>query len=271
MPEKYVTKHLFTLTIPLTLLSPSLMQSIDTVVESLDKIITTSLERSNTLGYFPALYRRVTLEVKTAIEESRFDNAERMEKLVIIFAGRYIDAYKNYINTKTCCRSWYIAFNNAQNPSLTVLQHLLLGMNAHISLDLGIAAAEAAKNDPLSIKSDFILINKILGDKINDTQSRLTRIFTPLGLIDRLLGSIDEKLSLFSISYARDKAWAQVLELSLADESRKQQIIDERDQAVSDFAIHLIHPPKWYLHLLLSFVRLLEKGTIPSRIKILAQ
>lgn len=247
------------------------MQTIDTVVKSLDKIIEESSDRSSELGYFPALYRRVTLEVKEAIAESQFDDGERMEKLVIIFAGRYIDAYCDFQKTGSCSRSWLIAFQNAQNPSLTVLQHLLLGMNAHISLDLGIAAAEAAKDDPLSIKSDFNRINEILGAKINDTQNRLTRIFGPLGLIDWLLGSIDEQLSLFSIRYARDKAWAQMLEISVADKEKKQSIIDERDHAVATFAKLLIRPPKRLIRILLWFVRLLEKGGIRDRIKILSE
>lgn len=245
-------------------------QSIDTVVESLDQIIQSCLEAQSSMGYFPALYRRVTLEVKKAIEESKFDDGERMEKLVVVFAGRYLENYDSYAKANTCSRSWLVAFKNAKSPPLTVLQHLLLGMNAHISLDLGISASEVAEGDPLAIKSDFILINKILGDQIDDTQRRLTRIFSALGLIDHLLGSIDEQLSLFSISYARDKAWTQMLELSLADKERKQQIIAKRDQAVADFASHLIRPPKATLRLILWFVRLFETGNTSDRIQILA-
>ncbi len=247
------------------------LQTIDTVVESLDRIIESALEESSELGYFPALYRRVTLEVKQAIGESKFDDGERMERLVVVFAGRYIEGYQSFEASKTCTQSWLVAFDNAKNPSLIVLQHLLLGMNAHISLDLGIAAAAVAKDDPLAIKADFIRINQILGDQIDDTQKRLTRMFGPLGLIDSLLGSIDEQLSLFSIRYARDKAWAQMLELALADERTKQAVIDERDRAVAAFASYLVRPPKFLIRLLLWLVRLLEKGSIPDRINILAR
>ncbi|MCH6255693.1 DUF5995 family protein [Puniceicoccaceae bacterium K14] len=247
------------------------MQTIDTVVESLDKIIESARSSSSPLGYFPALYRRVTLKVNEAIQSSRFENGPRMEQLVVIFAGRYIDAYESYTRSGKCTQSWQIAFENEDTPSLTVLQHLLLGMNAHISLDLGIAAAEVAKNNPLDLKDDFNLINEILGDQINDTQRRLTRIFGPLGWFDSLLGSIDEQLSLFSLHYARDKAWTQMLELVTDGNNPESKIIPNRDKLVAQFSSKLIHPPKRLLRILLWLVRILERGRVKDRIDILAQ
>jgi hypothetical protein len=41
-----------------------------------------------------------------------------------------------------CSHCWRIAFDAADRQEPPVLQHLLLGMNAHINYDLGIAAAD---------------------------------------------------------------------------------------------------------------------------------
>lgn len=243
--------------------------SISEVVAELDAIINEALEQRSPLGYFPALYRRVTIAVKRAIEQSAFDDNERMERLDVVFANRYLDAYRCYQAQTDLTQSWETAFAFSKTK-LTTLQHLLLGMNAHISLDLGIAAASVADpRKPLSLKNDFYQINHILGSLIDDTQSRLTRIFGPLDLADKLLGSIDESLSLFSISYARDKAWTQTLELLLADGQSRPSLIADRDQSVSRFANCLARPNKLSIRLLLAFVRLLERGDISSRIRIM--
>jgi hypothetical protein len=245
-----------------------MLETIDDVIGRLDTIVEESIKDGSTTGYFAALYRRVTVAVKVAIEQEQFENNQRMEALDVHFANRYIEAYDMFTAGEPVTRSWRAAFQETQNDSLIVLQHLLLGMNAHISLDLGISTAEVAdKSDPLSIKKDFFTINAILGSLINDTQSRLTRFFRPLGIIDRLLGPIDESLSLFSIAYARDKAWTMALELFLAEEDPQKKIIDSRDQKVSGFSAQLVRPPRISIRMLLWFIRRLERGDVASRIR----
>jgi len=247
---------------------PPALNSIDDAIESLQTIVDDSVAQSSTLGYFPALYLRVTREIKRAIDEKRFDDNGRMETLDIKFAQRYLDAFRARQTGQTCPKSWNAAFDNENNLRLVVLQHLLLGMNAHISYDLGISAAEVADGDPLPLKRDFLQINEILAGQINGTQARLTRIFRPLGIVDNLLGPIDEQISLFSIRYARDKAWTQALELAQADATQGQAILDDRDAVVSKFSSRLAQPNRLSIRLLLGIVRLLEKGNIPTRIRI---
>lgn len=243
--------------------------SLDAVLKPLDRIIETSIAERSALGYFPALYRRVTVGVESAIARSSFDDNERMERFDRIFAERYLDAYANFRLSKPCSKSWAAAFENSDRYPLTVLQHLLLGMNAHISFDLGIAAAEVAGDDPLSLKADFYQINEILGSLMKDTQRRLARIFGPLRLVDLLLGSRDEKLSMFSIGYARDRAWNQTLELCLADPERRVSILQERDEAVASFAGCLVRPASVWIRMILLLVRAFERGDVRKRIQML--
>lgn len=245
-------------------------ETIDEVIAALDEVLSYALRENSAAGYFPALYRRVTQSVKDAIQRGEFENNERMERLDVVFANRYLDAFHRYSSQSETTLSWQVAFQQSENRSLTTLQHLMLGMNAHISLDLGIAAASVADPaNPLSLKADFHAINRILASLIDDTQTRLTRIFGPLGLTDKLLGSIDESLSLFSIGYARDKAWTQTLELMFANRDIHPQLIADRDQSVSKFANCLIRPSRLWIRLILFFVRTLERGNVADRIRIL--
>lgn len=245
-----------------------MIQSIDEVVDQLDQIIQDCITAKSPLGYFPALYKRVTIAVRDGIARGDFEDNQRMEKLDIIFASRYLDAYHAFAANAPLSQSWNAAFN-ARSTKLITLQHLLLGVNAHISLDLGVAAAEAGSENPLSLKNDFYSINRVLESLIDDTQQRLTRIFGPLALVDRLLGPMDEQLSIYSIGYARDKAWTQTLELCLATPKQRTELIAQRDRSVSKFATHIVHPPKRIIRVLLLLIRLLERGTVSTRIDIL--
>lgn len=245
-----------------------MIRSIDQIIDELDAIVRECIEKQDPLGYFASLYKRVTIKVRNGISVGHFEDNPRMEKLDIIFASRYLDAYRAFRRNESTTHSWNAAFN-AKAPKLITLQHLMLGMNAHISLDLGIAAAQTSPENPLSLRNDFYSINRVLESLIDDTQKRLTRIFRPLGLADRLLGPVDEKLSIYSIAYARDKAWTQTLELSLASVAQQTQMIADRDLAVAKFSDRLETPKKRMARLLLLAIRLLEHGSVSERIKIL--
>ena len=95
-----------------------------------------------------------------------------------------------------------------------VLQHLLLGMNAHINLDLGIAAAETAAGHGLAAtRRDFVAINGILAELTGDVMSSLRRVSPLLSLMGLHATRYNSILIQFSISNARDGAWCFAEEL----------------------------------------------------------
>ncbi len=73
-----------------------------------------------------------------------------MEKLDVIFAKRYLDAFAAYGLKQTCSGSWQWAFDGCTNTNLTVIQQLLLGINTHINLDLAIAAAHTCPGNGIN-------------------------------------------------------------------------------------------------------------------------
>ena len=114
--------------------------TIQEVLEQLDTIIEDSITDNSRLGLFAYVYRRTTAEIASEIDKGRFEDNPRMEKMDVAFANLYLDAYKAFKNNSSLSKSWAFAFNHAAEP-LTILQHIILGMNAHINLDLGIATA----------------------------------------------------------------------------------------------------------------------------------
>lgn len=130
----------------------------------------------NRIAYFAAMYRTVTAQVQAGLEVDFFDDGERMERLDVIFANRFLDALEAGRGGRPT-RSWRVAFDAAERWRPIVLQHLLVGINAHINLDLGAAAAQTAPGDQLpDLRADFDRINEILAGLMEGMRGALAEI-----------------------------------------------------------------------------------------------
>lgn len=246
------------------------INSILLVISALDEIISDSVKNKNPLGYFAALYRNVTVKVKEGIENNFFDDGPRMEKLDIIFALRYIDAYYAWQKNEKITNSWQKAFELSASYWPIVLQHLLIGMNAHINLDLGIAAAEVSKNGNINdLEDDFKKINKILSSLVNEVQNDLADMWPTLKKILLKTKKTDDFLVDFSMELARDGAWKFALIVANSPKNSIETIISSRDEKISKKAV-LITNPGILANIIFKIIRLGEKGTIEKRIMQLA-
>ena len=242
------------------------IHTIDDVIGILQDIINESIENKSPLGYFAALYQKVTIKVKEGIQNDYFDDNQRMEKLDIIFAKRYIEAYYNYQNNKPITSSWKKAFGIANKYWYVVLQHLLVGMNAHINLDLGIAAAEVSKEQDIqNLHSDFNKINDILSSLVNDVQDDLAKVYPFLKKILIWTKDVDDFLVDFSMELARNGAWDFAVELANTPAIDFDNTIHKRDIKITekaDLVISLGFIPK----LIFMIIRVSEKGTVAQKI-----
>jgi hypothetical protein len=218
-------------------------RNIDEVIARLDEVIARSRRERSRLGYFALLYRNVTIKVKEGIQAGRFEDGARMERLDVCFANRYLDAYDCYrrgAGTSTC---WLASFRAADSWFPIVLQHLLLGMNAHINLDLAVAAAETAPGDQIDgLRHDFDRINDILGAMIGDVQDRLARVSYYMTIVDRFGGRADEAVLNFSINRAREASWRVAVRLAKLTPVEREREIQEIDGRVALLARLIQYP-----------------------------
>lgn len=243
------------------------VNSIDDVIAILEDIITTSKANQDPLGYFAALYQKVTIKVKEGIEKKFFDDNERMEKLDIIFAKRYLDAYFDYHENKPVTNSWKRTFEISKHFWPIVLQHLLLGMNAHINLDLGIAAAEVSKGKNIDdLHDDFNKINEILSSLVDDVENELAAIWPTLKIILRLTRKVDNFLVDFSMKLARDGAWRFASSLAQQPDGNWTDLIEARDQKVAR-KVNIIINPGWIVSTIFAIIRLGERGSVKEKIE----
>ena len=243
--------------------------TIDEVINQLTAIVEWSKDNNSRMGYFAALYRKVTIQVKEGIQTGIFEDGPRMERLDVIFANRYIHACYQYQTGQKPTESWVRAFDVTERWWPIVLQHLLMGMNAHINLDLGIAAAETVPPEELqNLKGDFEKINEVLASLVGSVQNELAEIWLLLGILNRYLGSVEKAIINFSMEKARDAAWSFAEELSPLTGEARERAIEEKDAMFATFSNVIMHPG-FTLSVVLKIIRLGERGNTRERIEIL--
>lgn len=234
-------------------------QSIDAVLEELDRIIAECVSERNYLSIFAWVYRRTTAAIKKGVEDGRFLDGARMEKFDVRFARYYIDAYYGYRAGQPVSQSWALTFD-ARNEQLTVLQHLMMGMNAHINLDLGVTAATTRLgNNMAEIEADFMVVNDILNELVNEMQSRISRISPAIFLLDWIGQNNDEKVADFAMRKARGTAWSLACLLEPQDENTRSISIQEADKIAAQLGKILKNPAGRLLRYVLKIVSWLEE------------
>jgi len=242
------------------------MKTIDDVIDKLSEIIAISEREGDPAGYFAALYQKVTIKVKDGIADGYFDDVERMERLDVLFAQRYIDAWQAYKRGEEMSASWRKAFELTTEYWPIVLQHLLVGMNAHINLDLGIAAADCMRGKNLDdLQTDFNRINEILSDLVREVQGNLSAVWPVLKWILKLTGKVDDYLVDFSMTLARDGAWKFAGEYFSFAESGKNALLQQRDQRISEI-VTVVTEPGLIASAIIAIVRLTERGKVSNKI-----
>jgi len=236
--------------------------TIDEVIAELDRIIEWSIAENNYLGIFAYVYRRTTLQIKKEINRKAFEDNARMEQFDVVFANLYLDALNNYIQEKPISRSWRLAFD-AKCDSLAVIQHLMMGMNAHINLDLGIAASEIMKDQPIEqLKHDFYFVNNILFKLTDEMQDRLNRVSVLMFVMDWLGGTRDEQFINFNLEKWRSKSWKKAQKLwTLEGEAREREII-RIDHRVMERSRTIGRPTSLLLRVALKVIRFFEKKSV---------
>ncbi|MCA9636967.1 MAG: hypothetical protein KC420_13155, partial [Myxococcales bacterium] len=172
-------------------------------------VIADALRDGSHHRYLPALPPQRTTQLKRPIAAGDFDDGARMEELDVRFANRYLEAVDAHRRGEAPLQAWDLAFQASRAWTPLVLQHLLLGMNAHINLDLGVAAALTAPGAELDgLRDDFNRINGLLASLVDEVKSELAQIWSPLAFLDRISGTIEDVGVNFSMAKARDAAWA---------------------------------------------------------------
>ncbi len=246
------------------------LTTIDDVLQELDDIVEITIEEDSPLGIFAWVYRRTTAKIAEGIENGRFEDPVKMERFDVEFARFYIEAFWQHREGDPVSFSWEVAFNAAKNREAIIIQHLLLGMNAHINLDLGVAAAEVAPGNQIEeLRHDFMLVNTLLAELVDEIQQRISRVSPLMFLLDLIGERTDETIVNFSIEKARGYAWDFAQNLAHAEQEEREDLILEVDEEISSLGNVVAHPPGFLLPKVLSVIRFFEEKDIRQLIETL--
>lgn len=244
--------------------------NIQQVLDQLDIIIEESIANNSRMGLFAYIYRRTTAEIASEIALGNFEDNPRLETLDVAFANLYLDAYKSYKAGQEVSTVWNYAFDNT-DESLTIAQHIMLGMNAHINLDLCIATARTMSGKEIkAIEADFDKVNDILFQIVNEMQDRLSRVSPLMFILDWLGKNKDEKVIDFSMRKARQQAWNSANLLWSLGEENDAAAIHKIDQFVLKLSEGIRAPKSRIIRFVLRLMQKFETkkvSDIISRLK----
>jgi hypothetical protein len=222
---------------------PATPETIDEVIAALDVVIAQARAERSRLGFFAVMYRNVTVRVKQAIAAGRFEDGARMERLDVVFAARYLDALAAWRADEPVSLAWKLAFDAAARRRPIILQHLLLGVNAHINLDLGLAVVAMSTPESLaSLQRDYAEITTLLLEMIDAMQQRLNRVSPWLHLLDLVGHRTDRVLCGFGIDAARRLAWQSAEDLMRCDSAMRAGQQQALDLVVTALGVPIANP-----------------------------
>jgi hypothetical protein len=205
---------------------------------TIDELRSVALAADDAFGYFPAMYARITREVETAAAAGRFADGPRMEAFARAFAAWYPRVRHDPARVAGC---WRVAFDVAGDGRLMIVQHLLLGINAHVNHDLPqvVVALAPPGSDLADLRADFDAVNDILAES-------LPMVLRSLGTVSRWVNTAavlgGGRLFDFSLQVARRRAWEAAVRMHALDAAGRAEYVVELDRLVRVLAYMVVHP-----------------------------
>src|SRR5262245_5559481 len=221
--------------------------SIQDLIQRMDDLLARWDASRDYRAVFIRSYREITARMAQGVSGAEFEDVTWMQALDITFGQLYFDALDGFDAGVTAIpKCWKIAFDLARAKKTTVLQDLLLGMNAHINHDLPIAVYRNSldASQRLEHQRDYDKVNLILAGMIDSVQKAVTSHYSViLAYFDRWFGRSDEFLAEAGIRFSRNRAWAHAV--ALADsrhDQERQELLKRLDDEVSLQALAIAAP-----------------------------
>ena len=216
-----------------------------TIAETAAELRAVALAADDASGYFPALYSRVTRRVA---------EAGIADELAVVFAGYYLRALRREIDRPRC---WQATWDVAGDGNLLIVQHLLLGINAHVNHDLPLAVVELARRhgELAPMRPAFDAVNDVLAATYHEVLRDLDGVARWTNEAAALGGG---RLFNFSLRVARRQAWDAATRLFPLDDAGTAAYRAELDRLVSVLA-YLVTRPVLPVRVVIPLLRRLEQ------------
>ena len=218
-------------------------------VQCVDKVIRDMTRRFNGLGCdhdstFAFTYLLTTEEYRRAVEDPEFftDNAF-VNHQDAVFADYYFEQFDDWHAGRVAevSPAWRIAFQTAQDQTVSGMGNVFLGMNAHVNRDLPfvLEAIGLVKPDGTSRKADHDRVNDFLAATNQYLLTEAAKYLDPTlddGDVPGL--SLDNNTAVQALVAWREQAWRNAERLvNAATPAERDQIAAEIEQAAAQEAL----------------------------------
>jgi len=198
---------------------------------------------------FLQIYTIVTGNVRRYIDRpGYFRNATWVAQYLISFGNLYREALLNFEqgNMSAVPDCWQTAHTFSRADQGLLLQHIMLGMNAHIVRDLAYAVTEIGITPNEADKlHDHEAVNAILLQSFSEAINMTARMYSPdLKIVASLIGpKALDAIFQFLMSTVRDVSWYEAVQMSKGGnaQSQMQQLIDSASTTIA--ALTVAEPP----------------------------
>lgn len=190
-------------------------------------------ERRDQRAIFLRCYAMMTANMLQALEQQRFEDCDWVGRLLHRFADYYFEALACFDCGEAVPPVWQDVHETTATRELHVLQHLLLGVNAHINYDLVLTLDEMLRPEWEQLAEaqrqcryrDHRRVNTIIAETIDRVQDEVVEKYSPfMKLVDAAFGRLDEQLLVGLITRWRETVWENAQLLLRTDQEKLREL-----------------------------------------------
>ena len=196
--------------------------SMSPVATHMQSVLTSWEETADGRAIFLNCYLLMTRNMFAAVDAAEFHDPIWVSQLLHRFADYYFEALTAYEQeAEHTPIVWRMAHDAARQNEVMVVQQLMLGINAHINYDLVLVLVDMLEGEWAGLDTaarlrryeDHCHVNEIIQRTMDAVQDDVVRHHAPfMGVVDVLLGPLDEFLAGALITDWRDEVWERVLD-----------------------------------------------------------
>jgi len=204
-------------------------RTLDDALRGIDQVVDWAIQAESHIGYFAALYKRITLAIQDAVREGVFDDGGRIDQLGVVFSQRYFNSLNAYFypdEYQGLTLPWEVSFVGDQNHKAIMLQHMMAGLNAHITFDLGLATLAIAGDSLDTLADDFNRVNALLCSQIPGILDVVEQLSPDLRWTRRLM---PDEVSVLKrmLTKLRRSAWLFAINMAVLPDNARQRRVDQ--------------------------------------------
>lgn len=200
-------------------------------------------DRNDPRAIFAAMYVVLTRNARSRIEDGYFADGQWVAAFMVAFGNYYRQAFFDYEtgNLERVPGPWRVSFDASKSGGVTVFQHAILGIHAHINRDMAYAIADVTPYRERSRRlPDFVRTNRFIVESIDEVEDAVASYNPDLGALDAQLNRQDEKLLKQTLSRWRFRAWREAAYVYAGGNAVAAGLLDAyRNHATARQAVYL--------------------------------